>query len=199
MHQRHGGRGPASWLQDEQGRHEVSQRPVALLHEPVEGALLPHVTLRRRRRRALRPMEAAPAAVRLPRHELLLSGQGSAAQHPVGKRLDGTLHQGEVLQAFVRAEQELSCVELHQDAAHRPQVRALVPTHRKDHLRSAVLSRIDDGRVMLQLVSRIPEVDELHFVRSWSHVLRLHLALLGIVRLEVRRLSRELRGLVRLN
>mmetsp|Transcript_47538 Transcript_47538/g.75625 ORF Transcript_47538/g.75625 Transcript_47538/m.75625 type:complete len:231 (+) Transcript_47538:392-1084(+) len=60
------------------------------------------------------------------------------------------------------AEQQFSCVQLHQDAANAPNVRFVIPAQFHNHLGSSVLSGVDDGTMVLIRESGIPEVNELN-------------------------------------
>ena len=68
----------------------------------------------------------------------------------------------------MRVEKQLSCVELHHDARHAPDIWGFVP-HKtlKDHLRRSVLSRVDDQSVSFIIICRSTEIDHLNFSLIW--------------------------------
>jgi len=71
-----------------------------------------------------------------------------------------------MLQVFISIEEELTCVELDEDASHGPQVALLVPRLvLQDHFWSAVLARVNDQRVPLVLVSGPAKIDDFDFAR----------------------------------
>mmetsp|Transcript_78868 Transcript_78868/g.176400 ORF Transcript_78868/g.176400 Transcript_78868/m.176400 type:complete len:242 (+) Transcript_78868:554-1279(+) len=82
-----------------------------------------------------------------------------------------------MFQLLVGREELLAGIELHEDTANGPEVRALVPTKRKENLRAAVLPGVDDGRVVLILVGGIAKVDELYPAASRPQVVSDRLSL----------------------
>ena len=73
-----------------------------------------------------------------------------------------------MLVGIVCAEQEITRVELHEYAAKGPDVRRRAPAQPQDHLRCAVLSRVDDGALFLVVIRRASEIDEAD-IRGWGH------------------------------
>jgi hypothetical protein len=78
----------------------------------------------------------------------------------VSKRWERQRERGEAN----RLEEEVSTVQLADDAANAPDVRGVRPTQLEGHLRAAVLSRVDNGALVFVIKGRSTEVD--HWVRS---------------------------------
>eukprot|EP00438_Fugacium_kawagutii_P028456 Skav206780 [mRNA] locus=scaffold1075:156471:164907:- [translate_table: standard] len=129
-----------------------------------------------------RPIQL-PSAMSVSR-QVLVPGRASSLREHLGKISQASLHQSEVLQILMRAEEKLSSVKLHEDASHRPNIGELVPAHGQDHLRTSVLSRVDDGGMVLIFIRGIAEVNQLNVCTNRSQIrvttLRLVLLLPGI-------------------
>ena len=72
------------------------------------------------------------------------------------------LDHSQVLYVLVSVEEKLPCVELDQDARHRPDITLLVPLLVfKDHLWGPVLARVDDEGMSLVRVGGPTKVNQL--------------------------------------
>ena len=108
--------------------------------------------------------QKAPLVVEIPP----LSGR-RRLQHLLGNLPHDLLDQREVEQVVVLPvtpgrsphglEEQVAGEELHRDAGGAPDVRLLVPGQAEQHLRSAVLARVDGPRASLGGVGRAAEVD----------------------------------------
>mmetsp|Transcript_59492 Transcript_59492/g.132757 ORF Transcript_59492/g.132757 Transcript_59492/m.132757 type:complete len:271 (+) Transcript_59492:425-1237(+) len=77
-----------------------------------------------------------------------------------------------MLQVVMGVEQQLPRVQLHEDAANRPNIRGLIPTQLQHNLWSSVLAGVDGGRMMLPRKHGIAEIDYLDIRLARSVVLR---------------------------
>lgn len=89
----------------------------------------------------------------------------SAAYHLLDKlRIDlasaYTLHHRQMFEVVMRLEQGVSREKFHQDAANTPNVTRETPTQIQDNLRSPVVTRRDDGGMILIVKGGRTEIDQ---------------------------------------
>ena len=73
-------------------------------------------------------------------------------------------YHGQVLQVLISVEEQLTRVELYEDAGHGPNITFLIPRQVfQDDFRRAILSSIDNEGVSFMLICRTAKIDYLDF------------------------------------
>lgn len=88
--------------------------------------------------------------------------------HPIRDDTTLSLYHGQVLQVLMCVEKQLTCIKLHHDASHTPNIWRFVP-HKtlKDHFRCSVLSRVDDQSVSLVIIRCPTKINYFNFGLNW--------------------------------
>mmetsp|Transcript_85633 Transcript_85633/g.247181 ORF Transcript_85633/g.247181 Transcript_85633/m.247181 type:complete len:234 (+) Transcript_85633:238-939(+) len=140
------------------------------LHLILQDRLAADMALGGRRRSLLRPRQPqAPGPLIADEVPLARCLRGLANQR-LRQLADDARYERQVLELLVRFKELLTGIQFHEDAADRPEVRALIPPGRQQHLGASVLPCVDDRRMMLVLVRSVAEVDELYLAAHRTQV-----------------------------